>query len=79
MNNKSLNEHLFNINKFLSTIPPPNIQFVQNYALSIDISNIFPITFSTPYETLPLSINVDTAAEKILHLKYPYLTSANVF
>ena len=45
MNNKSLNEHLFNINKFLSTIPLPNIQSVQNYASSINISNIFSIKF----------------------------------
>src|SRR5436190_24385988 len=79
MNNKHINEHLFNINKFLSTIPSPDIQSVQNYASSIDISNIFSITFSTPYEILPSSINVDTTAEKILHLQYSHLTPAVVF
>ncbi|CAB4397637.1 unnamed protein product [Rhizophagus irregularis] len=76
MDNKSVNEHLFNINKFLSVNPPPNIYTVQNYASAIDISNIFSITFNAPFETLPPLARIDTAAEKILHLQYPYLTPA---
>ncbi|PKK61679.1 hypothetical protein RhiirC2_791439 [Rhizophagus irregularis] len=71
MDNKSVNEHLFNINKFLSVNPPPNIYTVQNYASAIDISNIFSITFNAPFETLPPLARIDTAAEKILHLQYP--------
>ncbi|CAB4403864.1 unnamed protein product [Rhizophagus irregularis] len=79
MDNKSVNEHLFNINKFLSVNPPPNIYTVQNYALAIDVPNIFSITFNAPFETLPPLARIDTAAEKILHLQYPYLTPAIVF
>ena len=79
MNDKSLNEHLFNINKFLSANPSPDIHSVQNYASTIDISNIFSFTFNAPFETLPLLAKIDTAAEKILHLQYPYLNPAVVF
>ncbi|RIA98800.1 hypothetical protein C1645_812284 [Glomus cerebriforme] len=78
MNNNNLNEQLFNINKFLSTSPSPNIQSVQNYTSTIDTSCIFSINFNTPYETLPPLAKVDTAAEKILHMQYPHLTPANV-
>src|SRR6266487_4031970 len=80
MNNKNLNEQLLNINRFLSTmIPTPNIQSVRAYVLTINISDIFPITFDTPYETLPPLANIDDTAEKILHLQYSHLTSAAVF
>ncbi len=79
MNNKNLNEQLLNINRFLSTIPTPNIQSVRAYVSTINISDIFPITFDTPYETLPPLANIDDTAEKILHLQYSHLTSAAVF
>lgn len=79
MNNKSLEQQLFNINKFLSVNPSPNIYAVQNYASTIDISNIFSITFDAPFESLPPLASIDTAAEKILHLQYPHLTPAIVF
>src|SRR5205814_2027742 len=78
-NEKNLKEQLLNINKFLSTIPPPNIQSVQTYVSAINIADIFSITFDTPYKNLPPLANIDTTAEKILHLQYPYLTSAVVF
>ena len=75
---KSFDEQLFNINKFLSTNPPPNIQAIQNYASTINVSSVFSINFSTPFETLPLLAKIDVAAEKILHLRYSHLTSAAV-
>ncbi|GBC20966.2 hypothetical protein GLOIN_2v1787768 [Rhizophagus irregularis DAOM 181602=DAOM 197198] len=78
MNSKNL-EQLLNINKFLSTTPPPNIHSVQDYVSTINISGIFSITFDTPHETLPPLTNIDNTAEKILHLQYPHLTSAAVF
>ncbi|PKK58147.1 hypothetical protein RhiirC2_796788 [Rhizophagus irregularis] len=43
---------------------------------TINVSNIFSITFNAPFETLPPLARIDTAAEKILHLQYPYLTPA---
>ncbi|EXX59935.1 hypothetical protein RirG_184500 [Rhizophagus irregularis DAOM 197198w] len=72
-------EKLLNINRFLSTIPPPNIHSVQAYVSNINISDIFSITFDTPYETLPPLTRIDNTAEKILHLQYSHLTSAAVF
>ncbi len=78
MNSISVNERLFNINRFLSIIPPPTIQSVQNYASNFDISSIFSITFNAPYETLPSLVNVDISAKRILHLQYPHLIPANV-
>jgi hypothetical protein len=79
MNDKSLDKQLFDINKFLSAKPSPDIHSIQNYASTIDISNIFSFTFNAPFETLPLLAKIDTAAEKILHFQFPYLTSAIVF
>ncbi|RIA84770.1 hypothetical protein C1645_404492 [Glomus cerebriforme] len=78
MNNNNL-EQLLNINKFLSTIPSPDIHSVQAYVSSINTSDIFSIAFNTPHETLPPLANIDNTAEKILHLQYPHLTSATVF
>ncbi|GBC52657.2 hypothetical protein GLOIN_2v1787768 [Rhizophagus irregularis DAOM 181602=DAOM 197198] len=40
MNSKNL-EQLLNINKFLSTTPPPNIHSVQDYVSTINISAVF--------------------------------------
>jgi hypothetical protein len=78
MNSKNL-EQLLNINKFLSTTPPSNIYSVQAYVSTINISDIFSITFDTPHETLPPLANIDSAAKRILHLQYSHLTSAAVF
>ncbi|CAG8652932.1 7087_t:CDS:2 [Funneliformis caledonium] len=78
MNNKNL-EQLLDINKLLSTTPPPNIHSVRAYVLNINISDIFSITFDTPYETLPTLTKIDNTSEKILHLQYSHLTSAVIF
>ncbi|CAB5392610.1 unnamed protein product [Rhizophagus irregularis] len=72
-------EKLLNINRFLSTISSPNIHSVQAYISNINISDIFSITFDTPYETLPPLTRIDNTTEKILHLQYSHLTSAAVF
>ena len=79
MNNKNLNEKLFNINKFFSIILASNIQAVQAHVSAINIADIFSISFNTSYETLPPLASIDTTAEKILHLRYPHLTPAVVF
>ncbi|GES89740.1 hypothetical protein GLOIN_2v1789520 [Rhizophagus clarus] len=79
MNNKSLYEQLFNINKFLSINLSPDIYTIQNYASTIDISNILSITIDISFEILPPSARIDTVTEKILYLQYLYLTPVIVF